>query len=384
MQGLILYVVIFFSVLLCIAYCALILLYRHWLKIPTQNEEDKGNAETSFSIVIPARNEENNIEKCIRSIARNRYAPGLYEIIVVDDFSTDNTAAIVSDLQSTFPFLRLIQLNDYVGEKINSYKKKAIETAIAVSKFDFILTTDADCEVGDRWLSAYDRLIKNAHPAFVAAPVKIKNTGSFLSLFQMMDFLSLQGITMAAVGSGIHTLCNGANLGYAKPAFYAVKGFEGIDSIASGDDMLLMHKINTLFPGRTHYLFQKNAIVETLPMQSWKAFFNQRIRWASKTGFYQDKRLLPILLVVYLFNLLLLLTLILSLWSEDLFRWWLCLLAAKTIAEIIFLWPVTRFFECRKSLIWFPLLQPLHIVYTVIAGFLGKFSSFEWKGRVVK
>lgn len=385
MQGSILYaVILFLSILFCIAYCGLILLYRYWLKIPAQTEDNKENAGTHFTIIIPARNEENNIEKCIRSIAGNDYPQELYEIIIVDDFSTDNTAAIVSDLQSTFPFLRLVQLKDYVDGKINSYKKKAIETAVSFSNFDFILTTDADCTVSDGWLSAYDALIKRAQPVFVAAPVKIKTTGSFVSLFQMMDFLSLQGITMAAVGSGVHTLCNGANLGYAKSAFHAVNGFEGIDSIASGDDMLLMHKINKKFPGRTFYLFQKNAVVETLPMQNWKAFFNQRIRWASKSGYYQDKRLLPILLVVYVFNLLLLLLPIVSIWNAMLLTWWLYLLAAKTISEIIFLLPVARFFECRKSLIWFPFLQPIHIIYTVIAGFLGKFSRFEWKGRVVE
>lgn len=369
--------------LLAAGYFSLLLLYRFRIKTAGDVIPENEKPVTKFSIIIPARNEATTIGNCINSIFKNSYPTEFFEILVIDDFSTDSTAAVVTSLQSNYPSVRLIQLKDYVASKINSYKKKAIETGIQLSKFDFILTTDADCEVSENWLSAYNDLLKKENPVFIAAPVKIKYTGTFLSLFQTLDFLSLQGVTMAAVGAGLHSLCNGANLGYAKNAFFMVKGFEGVDKIASGDDMLLMHKITEKFPGKTAYLLSEKAIVETLPMENWKGFFNQRIRWASKAEYYQDKRLFPILLLVYLFNFSLLILPVIGIWMPEILIWWIGFLLGKTLMELIFLWPVAGFFHCRKLLFWFPFLQPLHIVYTLIAGFLGKFGTFEWKGRQV-
>src|ERR1700741_4803978 len=111
-----------------------------------------------------------------------------------------------------------------------------------------------------------------------------------------MDFLVLQGITGASVTKKIHSMCNGANLAYEKKIFYEVNGFAGIDHIASGDDMLLMHKIAKIYPGRIGYLKSTEAIVNTQPMATWPDFFNQRIRWASKATHYNDKRIFWVLL----------------------------------------------------------------------------------------
>ena len=101
-------------------------------------------------------------------------------------------------------------------------------------------------------------------------------------------------------------MCNGANLAYTKKAFTEVGGFTGIDNIASGDDMLLMHKIYKLYPDKVMFLKSKDAIVQTAPVNSVKDFFNQRIRWASKADKYDDKRIFVVLLLVYVVNVLLL------------------------------------------------------------------------------
>ena len=74
-----------------------------------------------------------------------------------------------------------------------------------------------------------------------------------------MDFMVLQGITGAVVYKNNLSMCNGANLAYEKKAFYEVNGFAGIDHIASGDDMLLMHKIWKKYPDRVHYLKSKEC-----------------------------------------------------------------------------------------------------------------------------
>ena len=189
-------------------------------------------------------------------------------------------------------------------------------------------------------------------------------------------------------------MCNGANMAYERKAFYAAGGFAGIDNVASGDDMLLMHKIYTLYPERVMFLKSKEAIVKTIPVHTIKAFFQQRIRWASKADKYDDKRILPVLVLVYIFNCLMLVLPLIAVFNNvqysifnsqcSIFKLWLLLLILKIAAELFFLFPVATFFG-KKNILWFfPLMQPFHIIYTVIAGWLGKFGKYTWKERSVK
>jgi len=366
-------------------YCVLIIFYTIFFqKLSLFKKANGAQPKTRFSIVIPARNEAANIEKCVQSILQNEYPQQLFEIITVDDFSTDETATAVLQLQKKFPNLRLIQLKDHLTGKQNSYKKKSIEVAVSLAVYEWIITTDADCAVKPAWLAMLDAYIQKHDPVFVAAPVKFTNTGSFISVFQCLDFISLQGITAASVGAGLLSMCNGANLAYRKDAFYMVDGFRGVDDIASGDDMLLMHKIKKQFPAKTGYLFSKDAIVSTPPMPDWKSFINQRIRWASKATNYNDKKIFLVLLLVYFANLVLLLLPLLGFFYNQLIYLWLILLISKTFFETMFMLPVANFFGETKLMWWFPLMQPFHIIYTVVSGWLGKFGTYEWKGRKVK
>ena len=179
-------------------------------------------------------------------------------------------------------------------------------------------------------------------------------------------------------------MCNGANLAYTKKVFEEVGGFKGIDHIASGDDMLLMHKIFRLYPEKVLFIKSPEVIVQTQPAPNLKAFINQRIRWASKADKYDDKRIFVVLLLVYFFNVWLMVLIIASLFLPSFFYCTIGLIVAKTLVELLFLIPVAAFFSNSKLLYYFPFAQPFHILYTVVAGWLGKFGSYSWKGRKVK
>ncbi len=371
------------TVALTMLYCLLILLYRRWfLEIIPFVAPEEQDPITSFSIIIPARNEANNISDCVLSILNQNYPNKLFEIIVIDDHSTDETAAIIKSLQSTNSNLHLISLEAHLKDApLNAYKKKAIEIAIAQSMGDWIITTDADCIAKREWLVQYDAFIQHQKPVFVAAPVMFFRGNNFLAIFQLLDFISLQGITAASVNAGTHAMCNGANLAYQKAAFYEVGQFRGIDNIASGDDMLLMQKIKVRYPGKLGYLFNQKAIIETAVMPDWKSFLNQRIRWASKASGYKDRTIFWVLLLVYLLNFFLLVMGITGFFVEEGWYHLLILLLLKTIVEISFMYPVSKFFGHVWAIGWFPIMQPFHILYTVLAGWLGKFGSYQWKGR---
>jgi cellulose synthase/poly-beta-1,6-N-acetylglucosamine synthase-like glycosyltransferase len=366
--------------LLLVPYSILLLLYKRWWKqLPVTKPPVTFTPAIQFSIIIPARNEQINIGVCLQSIEQLNYPKHLFEVIVIDDFSEDATVSAVKEFKS----VRVIELKDVLNEKINSYKKKAIEIGIENATTNYIVATDADCIVPNNWLRNFAWIVEQQQSIFIAAPVTMKEESTFINLFQSLDFLSLQGITAASVGAGFHSMCNGANLCYSKKAFHEVGGFRDIDTIASGDDMLLMHKLYKQFPTKVHYCKAEDSIVLTSPVEKVSEFFRQRIRWASKADKYDDKRIFWVLLLVYLLNIFLVLLFVAAFFNTML---WILLagcLLFKTIIELIFLMPVATFFQKEKLLLWFPLAQPFHIIYTVVAGWLGKFGSYEWKGREV-
>ncbi len=335
------------------------------------------------TVIVPARNEEINIKACLQAILDQTYPRQLLDIIVVDDHSEDRTAAITREFEGDG--IRLMALKDHVspGEKINSYKKKAIEVAISKAEGDLIITTDADCTAGTEWISTIVDFYNTRRDAFIAAPVRIAGSMSPLAAFQSLDFAILQGITAASVSGGLHNMCNGANLAYEKAAFREVNGFEGVDHIASGDDMLLMEKIAAKFPGKVGYLNAAAAIVTSLPAQTIGAFFQQRIRWASKAATYKSLRIKLVLLLVFLVNLSFAALMVAGFFSLLWFRLFWVVAFYKILIEWRFVKQVLQFYSLGPLLFMFVLLQPLHALYTVIAGFAGLFTRYEWKGRKV-
>jgi glycosyltransferase involved in cell wall biosynthesis len=383
---------IFCSIALFVLYGLLILLYCvGWSKQRLSKLPENYVPNTKITVIIPARNEESNIAPCLHSILHNSYPQSLLEIIVADDFSTDATVAIAKKILASKNAGYVLQLSSFISahDRLNSYKKKALELAIAQAGDSLIVTTDADCTVPPHWLAHIAHTYELRNAQFIVAPVNFlppensKGKG-LLYLFQSLDFMTMQGITAASSRLNLGNMCNGANLAFTKSAFDAVNGYKDIDHIASGDDMLLMYKINKAFPGQIYYLKNTAAIVQTPAQPNVQAFFQQRIRWSSKADKYDDKKLTWILAIVYFFNLNFLAMFIAGCFQHELWLVAWCLIVAKTIVELIFLYPVASFYHKRDELWVFPLLQPLHIAYVISAGFLGKFGSYQWKGRRVK
>ena len=327
------------------------------------------------TVIIPARNEEGNIGRCIDSLLQQSLPRDQVEIIVVDDGSEDNAAAIVNSYSDKG--VKVLQLSDEVGGK-----KTALTKGIAAAQHAIIVTTDADCIYPANWLNTLLNYRSEHDTVFVAAPVKYRKEKNFFERFQSLDFLALQGITAAAVTKGLFNMCNGANLLYTKAAFEKVNGFEGIDHIPTGDDMLLMEKISAVYPGKVKYCFSQDATVETLAAEGLRAFIQQRIRWASKSTSYTNINIKLVLLLVYLVNLGLLSLTLMSLFDLYYLQSALLLLLIKTIFEYPFMIRVARFFNKQYLLPWFIVAQPFHIIYTTISASLSFFKSYEWKGRL--
>src|ERR1700722_4134144 len=379
-------IAVIISLILFLSYAVLIIFYFNAWKSISDTGFFNSTHSTKVSLIIPARNEEQNILDCLASLKNQTYPKNLYEVIVVDDHSTDTTWNLLQNFSHEEMNLKKLKLSDYITDSNNNkaYKKLAIETSIDNADGSLIVTSDADCTFNNNWLQTIVSFYETTNAKFIAAPVKIKCNNNLLDIFQTLDFITLQGITAASVSKKFHSMCNGANLAYEKNVFFEVDGFKNIDDIPSGDDMLLMHKIYKKYPKNVFYLKNKNTIVTTQSQSSWKNFINQRIRWASKADVYDDKRIFWVLLLVYCFNLLFLVLAIAAFWNIQFLLIATVVLILKFFVEFLFVKSVAKFFNQQSLMIYFPFLQPLHIFYIIISGFFGKFGSYQWKGRIVK
>ncbi len=378
-------VFIYISWGLACAYALLMVLYKMgWGKQPSFWIDSSYMPTTKISVIIPARNEEVNIEACLNSVLAQDYPRYLLQVIVVDDYSTDNTAAIIKSF--SIQGVQYVSLAEHLqqNENIVAYKKLALAAGIAISNGDLVVTTDADCTAGRDWLKNIAAIYEQQRPVMVVAPVNFTNDNSVVQLFQSLDFMSMQGITAATLQLKLGNMCNGANLAFSKTAYEEVGGYKDIDHIASGDDYLLMTKLATRYPDKISFLKSADAIVDTPPQPGWKAFLQQRIRWASKSGKYGDHKLTAVLMLVYLFNLLFLPLLIFVLLHNEYLFHFAGILAVKILFEIMYLRPVSSFFNKRRQLWVFPFLQPMHIAYIITAGLMGFAGVYQWKGRSVR
>lgn len=377
---------IFFLITAVFTLCYVMLIayfFRGWLRL----EEFTAPAKFSpvrLSVIIPARNEEHNLPEILNDLREQNYPASDFEVIVADDFSSDRTAETIR----RFPMenLRLVSLEEIPGihRSETPNKKRAIEEAVHIASGELIVTTDADCRVGTNWLRTIAAFFSSRGVVFIAGPVSYFYDESFLGKFQTLDFLSLVGIAAASIRNGFYNLCNGANLAYTKEAFLAVEGYSGNHHIASGDDMMLMHKIARIQSGRIAFLRNKDAIVYTHTEKDLAAFWRQRMRWTSKSTHYEDRRITAILVFVYLFNLLLLINAVYGLINPFYLRVAMWQFLIKIVADTIFTYSIAKFFR-RENLLWLFLpMQLAHIIYVLIVGVAGSFGRrYAWKGRAV-
>ena len=326
--------------------------------------------KTKFSIVVPFRNEAENLPKLLDSLSKLNYTNDLFEVILVDDFSNEEFQ--VSSFKFQVSVIKTVRVS-------NSPKKDAISTAIQVVKNDWIITTDADCVVRENWLSALDNYIQLHTVSMIAGAVSYDCKNSFLHHFQQLDLASLQGATIGSFGLAKGFMCNGANFAYTKSFFQELDGFEGNNGIASGDDVFLLQKAIARFLEKVHYLKSENNIVITKPVNDLKSLFYQRVRWASKTGSYQSGFGKGLGLIVFGVNVGLLFVVYCLLFGKGNFFLMCFLLLAKFSVDFVLIKKTNGFLKNKaKFYLISSLLYPFFSVSVALYSFFGK---YEWKGR---
>ncbi|WP_239018708.1 glycosyltransferase family 2 protein [Sphingobacterium corticibacterium] len=370
-----------FLITMTVVYVVLVLyMLRGWFQIPYFNSEQE-TVSTPVSVLIAARNEEENIARTLDCIVQQDFPKELLQIIVVDDHSTDKTATIVASYASRG--VTLLSLNE--GDKLNSYKKLAISRAIAQASGEIIITTDADCRMGRGWLRTIVRCFEETRAYMVSSPVAYDEEKSCFEQLQTLEFLYLIGLGAAGIGNKNPTTCNGANLAYRRDLFYEMGGFNGIDNLASGDDELFLHKVAEKYAAKIRFCKSKEAIVYTDAKATLSAFISQRRRWASKSTKYRDKRVVCLGVSIWLFNLSLiagLLQFVVDL--PNIHVLFLLAFGMKLLVELVFIYPLCSLVNRHFLLVYLFPLSFIHAVYLVYIGVAGNVGKYDWKGRKVR
>ena len=291
--------ILYITIAISFIYIWLIIsLIKHWEEIPNTSIAENFTPKISLSVIIIARNEEENITSCLNSILENDFPKDQFEIIVVDDHSEDRTIQLIESLNQKN--ITVLPLADYLdGKKVNAFKKVGIKYAFEYVQHDYILHTDADCIVPKNWLRTtaynFERGIK-----LQAAPIGFKPVTSFLHWFQQLDMYTLMASTNAGIRSQNWYLANGANLAYHKASLLA-NIYDESDQYASGDDVFL---INQMAENNANEIyFEPNIIVNTKPVDLLNEFINQRIRWAGKNKNLAKGKMKNILVIPVITNL---------------------------------------------------------------------------------
>jgi len=373
---------IYISMLISIIYLSLILTLIYGLNKCVIVKNKNAAPKNRFSIVIPFRDEAHNLPELFKSLSALNYPSELFEILLVNDDSQDNFSLILAAFSKQNPTLNLRLLQNV--RKTNSPKKDAINTAINVAKFEWIVTTDADCVVPKLWLQLFNQFIEDKKPVFISAPVKFSTQNSWLFHFQNLNFTSLMGSTMG--GFGIHKpfMCNGANLCYHKATFYDVNGFDDNTNIASGDDIFLMEKMLKAYPKKVKFLKSDENIMDTNAENTLKLFINQQIRWASKSASYKSLFAKYVGIVVFSENLLLLVLGISAFLFAEIWTYFMLIFTLKIIVDFILIAQTSIFLRSTKSLKYYVPVSLLYPFFIVFTGCLSVVKNYDWKGRSFK
>lgn len=372
----VIYIVIVNSII--IGYALIIILFwLGWETIPQY-----GNIESldkMISVLVAVRDEEKNILNLLQSLESQSYPKNKFEVIFIDDHSSDNTMQWIMEFQkSTEMNIIIDQLDSEEG------KKAAIFKASSKASGDLLIMTDGDCVVQEDWLLIMASPFSSPAINMLSGPVMFDPKTSFLQSLYSIEFMSVIGSGAATLGWNIPTMCNGANLAVRKSIYDKLMHKIPLE-LASGDDVFLMHTIHKEYPGSISFCKNSSCIVITCGPGNIVAFLHQRLRWAGKWNAYHSIPTIFLAAMIFLTNFCLVLTGIVVMNQVVPWETLGYLFLIKFVFEYIFLRQIGIFFGEKLNLFKTLLISLIYPVYVVIIGIMSLLMlRYRWKGRALK
>lgn len=335
------------------------------------------SSTTKVSVLIAARNEEENIENILLSLYNQTFPKELFEVIIVDDHSEDNTKTIIDNfINNNKDFNMQVFISEGKG------KKAAISQALHKAKNHLIIVTDADCILNTLWIENIVAFYQKTKSKMILAPVLLTPSNTLFEKMQVLEHLSLMGSTAGSAAIGFPVMCNGANMAYEREAALEVEKLRHDFNIPSGDDMFLLEQfVKNYGYKNVKFLLSKSAIVKTKTCKTIKDFFKQRRRWVSKTKSYTNWKIITTALIVFFFNISIISLLISAFFIPALWSLYVLLTLLKFFIDFPLLKNITNFMNQSNLMKWaLPLefIYPFYVTFTAISGLL---INVSWKGQ---
>lgn len=357
-----------------LGYAMLIIFFsRGWRKL-NSFVPDKTTTQytTKFSIIIPYKNEADNLPLLTARLNNQTYPPHLFEILFINDHSTDEGPSIIDSFCDQNHSVSHLQLNNR-----HAGKKEALCKGIKNAKHSTLISLDADVMPGEKWLSTIAAYWEAHHPDAIIAPVYMKPGHKALHIFETLDMISLVASGAGSAGIGRPVLCNGANFIFTKDDYRSSDNLR--EKTPSGDDIFLLLHLKKQKNKKIHFLKSMDAAVSAFPQSTVKAFIKQRIRWGSKSRYYKDPDIIFTTFTVFIFNGILTILLPAALFMPQLFSLWASLFIFKLIIDSFLLIPAIRFFKLSKYMLFFFPAAFIYPFYLFLTGIASQIVNYSWK-----
>ncbi len=329
------------------------------------------------SLVIALRNEAGQVDALFKHLARQRYSRQMWQVIAVNDHSTDQTLSRLEAWRSQIEPEMLI-LNNSLHEV---GKKAAVARGIEQARGELIVTTDADCRMGPYWLESVARFYSQHRPSLMFGPVVFDTQPHRpLEKLQALEFITLLAAAAGSTGIQRPVFCNAANMAFPKDIYQQLND-PFTRSIASGDDTMLLLKIKKWAPGQVAFNKSRQAMVHTQPSKTLRSFWNQRKRWVSKSRHYKDPDILAMGSIVAAFNIWLVLLATGTCFDPALTKPLVGGLLGKALTDGLLIFPAAH--HLKKHHLWtcYPFAQILYPLYSSLSAVAGFWGGFSWKAR---
>lgn len=325
------------------------------------------------SVIVSARNEEQNIVQCIESLSKLDYPGELLEIILVNDYSEDATLELMLEHTRDHNFFKVINARSLKSNNLKG-KANAIDTAIEQCTGKIIMSTDADCKVPANWIKETVGYY-NDKTAMVCGFTKINFEHSLFAKLQCIDWMYLLSLATSSAGLKNILSCLGNNLSFRKDVYYEVGGYQSI-VFSVTEDLALMRKIDSNSNYEIKFPIDNECLVSTSECKSLSELFSQKRRWFKGAiginflGYIVGFEL-------YIMNFFL----IFGLFFLN-YKIYFALVIIKIISELILISKIFQRFKLQTLYKYYPLFNLYFAFYGLILpiSFLFK-RKIKWKGR---
>lgn len=352
-----------------------------------QSQSAKDNTSLFVSIVIPFRNEAQNLNSLFQSIECLNYPKSHFEVILINDHSTDDSLKIAKQrmAESDVKFI-LLELEEKEG------KKNALETGFRVSIGEILIQTDADVVIQEEWISEHVKGHQCQDAFLLCGSVHLTTKNSIFHRLQQMEFNALMMSTKITINAHLPVMCNAANMSFKREVINSVFDSYAKIKSSSGDDVFLMHEIAQKYGAKKiHYLDSLESVVFIKATNSLRDFVNQRSRWVKKSREYAPlfPKYFTLSIIFANFSLLgLAIFMVIGIYFQT-YLWIIIFIVGfliKWLADIVVLKKYRKdkpkWYQ-KNCLMDSLLLEMIYPLYIIVVGLNSLFAKQMWKGRVV-